>query len=292
MIRNEPIAPRAGVDDSAAGPATSARLCWPPKYDVFHVQVSATTYEETVEILLEAAARGLSAVASFYAVDALVGTSDAPALRDKVNRFQIVAPDGQPVRWALNLLHGLRLRQPVCGTDLMWMLCGRAAESGVPIYLYGGTPAALESLQSRLRTKFPALRIAGAEAPPFRPLTAAEDDAVVQRVNRSGARLLFVGLGYPKQDEFAIAHRGRVQAVQLCVGAAFDFLSGHKRRAPAWMRRLALEWLYRFLSEPKRLWRRYLIRNTHYGMKLALALACKTLRIDRAHRDCHSEEVS
>jgi N-acetylglucosaminyldiphosphoundecaprenol N-acetyl-beta-D-mannosaminyltransferase len=187
------------------------------------------------------------------------------------------------VRWALNLLHGLRLRRPVCGTDLMWMLCRRAAEAGVPIYLYGGSPPTLEKLQRRLAAEFPALCIAGAESPPFRPLSAEEDEATVCRINQSGARLVFIGLGYPKQDQFAGAHRERIRAVQLCVGAAFDFLSGNKRRAPAWMRRLALEWLHRFVSEPRRLWRRYLIGNTRYAAKLAVALAKKRLRLDPAH---------
>ena len=158
------------VNDSGSEPAATDRLCWPPKYDLFDVQVSATTYDETLEVILEAAARGVPAVASFYAVDALVGTSDAPALREQVNRFQIVAPDGQPVRWALNLLHGLRLPHPVCGSDLMWMLCRRAADAGVPVYLYGGSPAALEKLRMRLESDFPAAPHRRGRIAPLSPL--------------------------------------------------------------------------------------------------------------------------
>ena len=115
------------------------------------------------------------------------------------------------------------------------------------------------------------MKIAGAESPPFRPLTAAEDDALVERINGSGARIVLVGLGCPKQDHFAYEHRDRLEAVQLCVGAVFDFYAGHKSVAPEWMQRYGLEWLHRLASEPRRLWRRYLTTNSIYLYKLATA---------------------
>src|SRR5439155_7887040 len=148
-----------------------------------------------------------------------------------------------------------------------------AAEVGIPIYLYGGTPLVAEKLRANLLGLFPALQIAGWEAPPFRTLRQEEDRDVVERIRQSGAGLVFIGLGCPKQDLFAYDHRQSLNAIQVCVGAAFDFHAGVKKMAPPWMQRRGLEWLYRVCQEPGRLWRRYLITNSIFLMKLALALA-------------------
>ncbi len=204
--------------------------------------------------------------------------SSDPALREAVNTFQIVATDGQPVRWALNLLHKTQLRQRVYGPELMLRLCRRAAAEEVPIYLYGSAPEVIEALTANLRNKFSGLRIAGAEAPPFRPLSPEEEDETIRRINASGAKILFVGLGYPKQDYFAHRHRGRIRAVQVCVGAAFDFHAGTKRMAPRWMQRHGLEWVFRLCQEPRRLWYRYLVTNTVFLTKLSAALIRYKLR--------------
>jgi exopolysaccharide biosynthesis WecB/TagA/CpsF family protein len=245
---------------------------WPPKRSVFGVGVSVTNYDEAVATIVAAGRRRDSAVVSLLPVQGLVMASNDPQLQQATNSFELVAPDGQPVRWALNLLHRTRLRDRVCGSELMSRLCQRAAEERVPIYLYGGEPAVLEALQAKLAAQYPKLPFAGVESPPFRPLTPEEDEAAVERINRSGAGLVFLGLGYPKQDYYAHAHRARIRGVQLCVGAAFDFLSGNKRRAPAWMQRCGLEWLSRLCQEPRRLWRRYLVYNALYLCKLAAAL--------------------
>ena len=183
-----------------------------------------------------------------------------------------MAPDGQPVRWALNLLHGARLPDRVCGPETMFRLCRRSAEEGVPVYFYGGAPDVLEALQANLKQQFPGLQVAGAYSPPFRPLTPDEDEAAVRAINESGAGMVFLGLGYPKQDLFAYEHRRRIVPVQLCVGAAFDFHAGRVPRAPRWMQRSGLEWCHRLAQEPKRLWRRYLVGNTLFLAKLARAL--------------------
>jgi len=249
-----------------------ASIRWPRKCDLFGVQVSATTYDEVSDAILKAARAGVPAVTSFHAVSSVVTASSDPELRKAVNSFQIVGPDGQPVRWALNLLHRAGLRDNVAGPDMMLRLCQRAATEGVPIYLYGGSPNAVDALRANLTDKFPGLRIAGAESPPYRPLSAEEDEAVVRRINQSGAGIVFIGLGCPKQDRFAHEHRDRIDAVQVCVGAAFDFHAGTKRRAPKWMQRRGLEWLFRLVQEPRRLWRRYLVTNTVFLTKLALAL--------------------
>jgi N-acetylglucosaminyldiphosphoundecaprenol N-acetyl-beta-D-mannosaminyltransferase len=143
-------------------------------------------------------------------------------------------------------------------------VCEAAAKEGIPVGLYGGTPAALETLQRAYRERFSRLQIAYAYSPPFRPLTTEEDEAVVQAINASGARILFVGLGCPKQELWVAEHRGRVRAVMMAVGAAFDFHSGRVRQSPRWMQRAGLEWLFRLLMEPRRLWRRYLKHNPRF----------------------------
>jgi len=247
-------------------------LKWPKKYDLFGVQVSATTYEEATDAIIEAARAGVPATVSLHAAHAVVTASGDPALREAVNTFQIVASDGQPVRWALNLLHRTGLRDRVYGPELTLRLCRAAAEHGVPIYLYGSSPQVIESLKKNLVAKYPGLQVAGAESPPFRPLTPQEDDEMVRRINESGAGIVFVGLGCPKQDWFAYEHRDRINAVQVCVGAAFDFHAGNKKMAPPWMQRHGLEWLFRLCEEPRRLWRRYLVTNTIFASKLGVSL--------------------
>ncbi len=247
-------------------------LSWPAKHKVFGVGVSVTTYDEACDAVLNAARTRTPAVVSAFAVHALVEAASQPELAEKVNRFAIVTPDGQPVRWALNWLHGARLSDRVYGPRLTWELCRRAAANGVSIYLYGSSPRTLAALEANLLSQFPGLKIAGSESPPFRPLTADEDAAMVQRVNASGAALVFIGLGCPKQDHFAADHADRIQAVQVCVGAAFDFHAGVKASAPEWMQRRGLEWIFRLYQEPHRLWKRYLVTNSIFACKLLTAL--------------------
>jgi N-acetylglucosaminyldiphosphoundecaprenol N-acetyl-beta-D-mannosaminyltransferase len=255
---------------------------WPASVDLFGIPVTPTTYEEAARAILEATSQGLPGVVSCHAVHAIVTTSRDDALREMVGSFDMITPDGQPVRWALNLLHATKLRDRVYGPDLMLALCQRAAEQGVSVYLYGGSPEVAEKLQANLRAKYPQLKIAGYESPPFRPLAAEEDEQVVERINSSGAGLVFIGLGCPKQDIFAFEHRNRINAVQLCVGAAFDFHAGMKKSAPGWMQQHGLEWLFRLLQEPRRLWKRYLITNTLFVWMVVRAwLAAKATRIVR-----------
>lgn len=247
----------------------NASIDFPQKHNVFGIQISATTYDQTVATLIEAAKSNHSAVASFHAAHAVVTASNDPVLAERVNSFEIVAPDGQPVRWALNWLHGAKLRDRVYGPESMLRLCERAADENVSIYLYGGAnEEILRELSTNLLEKFPNLIIAGSESPPFRSLTEEEDAAVVKRINDSGAGIVFIGLGCPKQDHFAFEHRDRLNAVQACVGAAFDFHAGRTRMAPAWMQRNGLEWFFRLCCEPRRLWQRYLLTNTLFLKKL------------------------
>jgi exopolysaccharide biosynthesis WecB/TagA/CpsF family protein len=257
----------------AGGPAAaSPHVSWPAKVDVLGVGVSVTDYEAAANTVIDAAGRRSGGVVSCHPVSGIISAAADPVLMQRVNQFEMITPDGQPVRWAMNWLHRVGMRERVYGPQLMLTVCRKAAEAGVGVYLYGSTDTVIERLETNLRERFPGLIIAGAEAPPFRPLAPEEDAAMVQRVNASGAGVLFLGLGCPKQDHFAYEHRDRIEAVQLCVGAAFDFHAGLKKTAPAWMQSRGLEWLFRLSQEPGRLWRRYLVMNTLFAVKLSAAV--------------------
>lgn len=191
----------------------------------------------------------------------VVTAGQDPAFGQVVSQADMVTADGAPVAWMVRRL-GYTDQQRINGPDLMWRYCALAERRGESIYLYGGTPETLETLQRRLVREFPRLRVAGAYSPPFRALTAAEDATAVASINASGAGTVWVSLGCPKQETWMAAHRGRVNAVMIGVGAAFDYHAGTIHRAPLPVQRLGLEWLYRLVSEPRRLWRRYLITNT------------------------------
>lgn len=177
-----------------------------------------------------------------------------------INASDMATPDGAPVAWMLRR-QGFAGQSRISGPDLMWSLCERAASEGIHVYCYGSTDETLALLKQRLNAAFPVLGVT-MESPPFRSLSPQEDAEAVERINTSGAGLVFVGLGCPKQERWMAKHRGQVQAVMLGVGAAFDFHAGTVNRAPLWMQRHGLEWLHRLCSEPRRLWKRYLVTNT------------------------------
>jgi N-acetylglucosaminyldiphosphoundecaprenol N-acetyl-beta-D-mannosaminyltransferase len=227
------------------------------KFKIGPVWVSRTTYADATASIVAAAHEGRRALVAATSAHGLTLAEHDPAFADMLNRFELVTPDGMPVRWALNLLHGAGLADRVYGPNLTLSVCQAAAEAGVPIYLYGSKPEVLDQLVIRLPEKAPGLRIAGYKSPPFRPLTAEEDAADVAEIVASGAKMVFVGLGCPRQERWAFEHRERLPMPILCVGAAFDFHAGTLRQAPAWMQRAGLEWLFRLAIEPRRLWRRY-----------------------------------
>jgi N-acetylglucosaminyldiphosphoundecaprenol N-acetyl-beta-D-mannosaminyltransferase len=160
----------------------------------------------------------------------------------------------------------------VYGPDLTGCVIQEAARKGVSVGFYGGDTRTVKLLAGALQRRFPSLRIAFTLSPPFRPLSEEEDARVTNEINESGARVLFVGLGAPKQERWMAAHRGRVQSVMLGVGAAFDFLAGTKSQAPRWIRSAGLEWLFRMLAEPRRLAPRYLRHNPRFVALFALQL--------------------
>ncbi len=192
------------------------------------------------------------------AVNLVMSAQEEPATMAAVLATTLAVPDGQPLVWALRAL-GHRAATRIYGPDLMAAFCERAAREQIPIYLYGGkTPEALELLEARLRTRFPGLPIAGGYSPPFRPLSELEEEQVASLIDASGAAVVWVGTGQPKQELWMAAMRPRLAApVLVGVGAAFDFHAGLLAQAPPWMQRSGLEWSYRLAREPRRLWRRY-----------------------------------
>jgi len=235
---------------------------WPAKKNLFGVQVSPTHYHQVVRTVIAAAQQRQRGVVTFLPVHGIVTAAINAPYRSRVNQCDIVAPDGQPVRWALNFFHKSRLADRVYGPETMRRLCQKAAQAGVSIYLCGSTPQVLDQLEARLVEMFPGLQVAGKYSPPFRPMTTQENDDLCERINRSGASLVFIGLGCPRQEIFAHENRNKINAVQLCVGAAFDFHAGNKKMAPPILQRFGLEWLYRLTQEPRRLWKRYLLTNS------------------------------
>jgi N-acetylglucosaminyldiphosphoundecaprenol N-acetyl-beta-D-mannosaminyltransferase len=240
------------------------------KLNLLGVRVDATDYHDTVERIVCAARSRTGMTVSALAVHGVMTGVLDPVHRYRLNHLDLLVPDGQPVRWALNLLHDARLTDRVYGPRLMLELCGRAAREGLSIYLYGSRGEVLERLQARLSARLPGLRIAGAEPSRFRRLSPEESGEVVARIRVSGAAITLVGLGCPRQEIWAFEHRDVLGMPIVAVGAAFDFHAGTLAQAPAVLQDHGLEWLFRLVQEPRRLWRRYLLLNPTYISLVAL----------------------
>lgn len=232
--------------------------------------LAVSHYDAVVGWMEDMIAEGGRGYMTAAAVNLVMSAREDPDALAAVLGATLAVPDGQPLVWALRALgHGDATR--VYGPDLMVRFCERAAASGTSIFLYGGrTQQALEQLEARLRTRFPKLRIAGGYSPPFRELTREEEDSVVAQINTSGADVVWVGTGQPKQEKWMLRMRPRLSAPLLVgVGAAFDFHAGLVPQAPRWMQRAGVEWVYRLAREPRRLWRRYARYNPRFVAEFA-----------------------
>jgi len=231
--------------------------------EILGIKISSSSYAETAAKSIVWTKQGESRAIIFANVHVLMEAFDDATFRAKLNAADMVNPDGMPLVWALRAM-GERNPTRVYGPDATRVLLHAAQNSGIPVGFYGGSDATLARLVAEVRRRYPELEIAFTMSPPFRPLEAAEDEEITRRISESGARMLFVGLGCPKQEHWIMEHRGRIPAVMLGVGAAFDFLAGSKRQAPRWMMRNGLEWVFRFASEPRRLAGRYLKHNPRF----------------------------
>jgi N-acetylglucosaminyldiphosphoundecaprenol N-acetyl-beta-D-mannosaminyltransferase len=234
------------------------------KRNVVGILMDAVDYKSAEDTIIEAAFQRRAMAVSALAVHGLMTGVFDPEQKFRLNQFDLLAPDGQPVRWALNLLHRAGLKQRVYGPNLTLRLCERAAEEGLPVYFYGSTPEVLVLLKDALHERFPKLILAGMEPSKFRRLSPEEKQELVTRITSSGAAITFVGLGCPRQETFVYEFRGVLAMPLLAVGAAFPFIAGASSQAPVWMQDKGLEWLFRLASEPKRLWQRYLLLNPAY----------------------------
>lgn len=241
---------------------------------ILGVRIDATSYAGATERVLAWAGCGESRYVCCAAVNNIMEARRSPDYRAVMDQADLVTSDGMPLVWMLRWL-GARSATRVYGPDLMSRLLKASEDAGIPVGFYGGAGAVLARLVTVAKHRYPRLEVAFAEAPPFRELTPEEDRRTMQAIRDAGVRILFVGLGSPKQDRWMHAHKDRVQAVMLGVGAAFDFLSGAKPQAPLWMRSSGLEWAFRLASEPRRLWPRYLTQNPKFVV-LAVAQILRT----------------
>jgi N-acetylglucosaminyldiphosphoundecaprenol N-acetyl-beta-D-mannosaminyltransferase len=251
--------------DGVPTPASAVMPALPERAEVLGVPLAVSDYEHVVAWMEDAIAADARGWLTAAAVNLVMSAREQPETAAAVRDATLAVPDGQPLVWALKAL-GHRGATRIYGPDLMAAFCAHAAQRGIPVYLYGGrTPEALAMLQGRLRERFPGLNIAGAYSPPFRPLTEQERAEVAERINSSGAAVVWVGTGQPKQERWMQEMRPLLSAPLLVgVGAAFDFHAGLVSQAPAWMQRSGLEWVYRLSREPRRLWRRYARYNPRF----------------------------
>jgi N-acetylglucosaminyldiphosphoundecaprenol N-acetyl-beta-D-mannosaminyltransferase len=234
------------------------------KRNVLGVLVDATDNEGAVSRVLAAAREHRPLACTALAVHGVMTGVDDPVHRYRLNHFDLATPDGQPVRWALNWLYGAGLARTTHGSGLMLGVCERAAEERLPIYLYGSTQIVLDRLVLVLRRRFPSVVIVGSEPSKFRRTSTNEKQELVERIHASGASIVFIGLGCPRQEVFAYEYRDPLGIPTLAVGAAFDYLAGELREPHPLVRRAGFEWLHRLILEPRRLWKRYALLNPRF----------------------------
>ncbi len=264
--------PEAVVPTARQGAGLEEAVSKPARVPILGVMIDALDWQQALERIERWATVRRSRVVAICNSHSVVTAADDPEFARALEGADMATADGMPIAWMMRRL-GHPDQQRINGPDLMLRYCALAAQTGTSIFLYGSTEEVLDRLASQLGQRFPGLRIAGHYSPPFRKLTPIEDDEVCARIAESGAGVVFVSLGCPKQEKWMDAHRGRIPAVMIGVGAAFDYHAGTLSRAPAWMRENGLEWLHRLASEPRRLWKRYLVTNTLFIVRALAQLA-------------------
>lgn len=251
--------------------------------NVLDSHIDAASWEEAISRIAGWAAHRQSRFVALCNVHSVVTASQEAEFNHVIAQADLALPDGAPVAWALRR-EGFPNQQRINGPDLMWRYLGVAEQLGQSVFFYGSSNDTLDRLMVRIKAAFPKLKIVGLESPPFRALTAEEDQAYVDQINKSGAHVVFVGLGCPKQEGWMASHRGRIKAVMLGVGAAFDYHAGTIERAPLWMQKIGMEWLHRLISEPRRLAKRYAVTNSVFIYRMAKSMLL-------GHSASHHEET-
>lgn len=248
-----------------------------PVSDVLGTPVGHWTYITAIERIVDLGRRRIGSTVAACNVHMIMTAHRDADFRRCLAEFELVIPDSQPVRWAVNLLGNAGLKETVAGMELVLKLCEVARDQGLGIFLYGSYPERVTRLGENLQRWYPGLRVVGVQPSRFRPLTVEEDREDIDRMNDSGAHIVLVGMGCPRQERWASEHRASVKAVMVCVGGAFDVHSGVVPRAPTWMRQSGLEWVYRLSREPRRMWRRYIYNNPAFLFLLSGAWIKKRL---------------
>ena len=253
-----------------------------PSRDILGIPIAMTHYAQAMDVMDGMVARRERGYVCAVAVHAVMVSQHDPEMRRAVTGSALTVPDGMPLVWAANLL-GEDLRNRVYGPELMDRYCGRCAERGHRVWLYGGRDqGSLMQLALNLRRRHPGIEIVGGYSPPFRPLSGEEEDAIVDQINEAKPDVVWVGIGVPKQEKWMAHMRPRLEAPVLCgVGAAFDFHAGRISQAPSWMQERGLEWIYRIAQEPRRLLPRYLSYNPAFMLAFARQFARERLRRGR-----------
>jgi N-acetylglucosaminyldiphosphoundecaprenol N-acetyl-beta-D-mannosaminyltransferase len=247
------------------------------KHKVISLMVSTGSFNNMADEIISLASAAESATVCVANVHMLVEAHQDASFAEVVNNANMVTPDGMPLIWAMRLLHGVK-NDRVAGMDLLPRLLSIAAEKSLPVFFYGGSQKMLDATDLYIRQNYSLLKVAGMYSPPFRPLSVEEESAVVDRINNSGARLVFVVLGCPKQEKWMNTMKGKINAAMVGVGGALPVLVGEQKRAPAWMQKNGFEWLYRLVQEPGRLWKRYFYTNTVFILLLAKAKVVSILK--------------
>jgi len=252
------------------------------KRNLLGIGINAVDYEASVNMIVDAARQHRKLGVSALAVHGVMtGVLDREHCY-RLNQLELIVPDGQPVRWGINLIYRLGLPDRVYGPNLTLDVCEAAAKEGLAIFLFGSDAETLKRLSARLRELFPEIKIVGACPSKFRRLNSTERDELISTIKASGADITLVGIGCPRQEIWAFEFREALSMPVMAVGAAFSFHAGQLAQAPAWMQSRGLEWLYRLMREPTRLWKRYIFLNPAYLGLLALQWSrLLTLRASR-----------
>lgn len=262
-----------------------------PKIQMLNMDVSVGKYWDFMDAIISTAEKSLNGYVCVANVHMLVEVNRNIQFARIINNATIVTPDGKPLTWAFNLLHGMR-QERVAGMDLLPDLINAAIEKKVPVFFYGGSPLLLSATEKYLHNRYRELIVSGFYSPPFRDLTADEEMEIAKRINDSKAKLVFVVLGCPKQEKWMSRMKDKINATMIGVGAALPVFIGQQRRAPKWMQDAGLEWFYRMLQEPRRLFKRYAVTNSIFCFMLLKAWAAQGFSKRRVMKDASRNNLS
>lgn len=266
----------ARVTDQAAG-FSLTRCC-----SILGMRVDELDYDGIVKRVRRWAHEAASRYMCISTVHMVMESYDDSSFKAVVNGADLVATDSVPLVWVSRWL-GLNKQTTVAAWELPIMLCEMATREQIPVGFYGSTPEVVQDFAENMKRQFPSLKVPYALSPPFRPLTAEEDDEIVRNINQARVRILFVGLGCPKQERWMSEHRGRVSATMFGVGWAFEVLAGRSKPAPAWIYKIGMQWFYRLVLSPRKLWRRHLKNNPRFIALILRQLLAQSFHPTKSH---------